>query len=84
MEYDEASNSFVIDCPHCGLKIVVPKNEINCTIFRHGALKVDLEKQMYQHLPEFECKRMKEEDLIYGCGKPFRFDGNSVQKCNYI
>jgi hypothetical protein len=45
-------------------------------------------KQMDPHSPEDLCIFLKEKELIYGCGKPFkvikRVDDYIVEKCEYI
>jgi hypothetical protein len=77
-------NYYIVDCPHCSLKILIYKNEINCKIFRHGVRKDDLDMQLYQHATKEICDQAVEKDVIYGCGRPFVFDGNYVRKCDYI
>jgi hypothetical protein len=37
---------------------------------------------MAPHAPKAECDRAAEEGLIYGCGKPFCFDGVAVVICD--
>ena len=80
-------NHIIIQCPHCKDYIQVFKKEFNCKIFRHGILKCNL-KQIDHHLKKEECDRLKKEDLIYGCGKPFQLienDGKySTVICDYI
>lgn len=71
----------IIVCPHCGGSVEVL--EINCKIFRHGIIKKN-GKQMNPHLPKNECDDLFEKDLIWGCGKPFKYDGNKVEICEYI
>jgi hypothetical protein len=44
---------------------------------------------MNPHSSKEECDKMKNDDVIYGCGKPFRvFQDEShamkVEKCDYI
>ena len=77
----------IIQCPHCKDYIQVFKKEFNCKIFRHGILKSNL-KQIDPHLKRKECDRLKREDLIYGCGKPFQLienDGVYIAViCDYI
>ena len=77
----------VITCPHCKDYIFVYLKEFNCKIFRHGIFK-DTHKQIDPHLPKKECDQLKEKDLIYGCGKPFKLiDKNGeivAEKCDYI
>jgi hypothetical protein len=45
-------------------------------------------EQLPPHFPRAECDRVVAEDLIYGCGKPFRIetvDGQQVAVvCDYI
>lgn len=72
-------------CVHCGEYVII--EQINCAIFRHGVLKSNL-VQINPHLPKLECDKLKEQDLIYGCGKPFKivFENNKwiCIECNYI
>ena len=77
----------IINCPHCNEKIIISKNELNCCIFRHGIYKSSYE-QIDPHLNKQECDRLKNNNLIYGCGKPFKiFQKNNnylSEKCDYI
>jgi hypothetical protein len=77
---------FSIICPHC--KEYVWIDQINCGIFRHGIYKQTFE-QIPPHASELECKRLIDDQLIYGCGQPFRvqisLDGNPiVEICDWI
>jgi hypothetical protein len=76
-------DSYFFECPHCFLLIQVNKNEIACKIFRHGYYK-DTWKQIPPHSSKEICDKLFEENRIYGCGKPFTFDGKIVEKCDYI
>lgn len=86
---DIKTDNFEIQCPHCGEYVIVEK--INCAIFRHGVLKSTM-TQINQHLPKSQCDNLKELDLIYGCGKPFKIIHNINEnnnlliaiKCDYI
>jgi hypothetical protein len=70
-----------VNCPHCnGLVEVV---SLHCCIFRHGVFK-HTDVQIDPHLCEQECKRIVEEDLIFGCGKPFRVVNGVAEICPYI
>jgi len=72
----------IISCPHCNQSIEVV--EINCRIFRCGIMKSDF-KQINPHLPKSECDRLFAEQLIYGCGKPFKLvkpTATSLQNLN--
>ena len=70
-----------VNCPHCqGLVEII---ELNCCIFRHGVFK-DTDIQIDPHLIETECNRLVEQDLINGCGKPFRIVDGVVEICGYI
>merc|ERR1712232_1378430 len=84
--YDEDTRLYSFACPHCGEIAQVARYQINCRIFRHAQFKGRGHGQWFvnPHAPKAECDRWVREGLIYGCGKPFRFDGNSVQKCGYI
>lgn len=68
-------------CPHCNILIEI--SQINCGIFRHGTYKKD-HTQIDPHLPKDKCEELVEKGLIYGCGKPFRYNGTSLEVCEYI
>ena len=63
-------DNVIVKCPHCDLLIFVYFKELNCRIFRHGIYKTTL-KQIDPHLPKIDCDRLKTNDEIIGCGKPF-------------
>jgi hypothetical protein len=76
------SNFLIINCPHCFQPILI--EELNCKIFRHGVLK-STNEQINPHSTEIECINYIFNDLIYGCGKPFKLN-NELQPeiCEYI
>lgn len=80
-----SNTNFTIQCPHCKEYIII--EQINCAIFRHGVLKSNL-SQINPHLPKQECDKLKDLDLIYGCGKPFKIVlGDNIWtciECDYI
>jgi len=39
---------------------------------------------MNPHAPKDVCEKWVLTGEIYGCGKPFIFDGTTVQKCDYL
>ena len=65
------SNYIIIECPHCKNIVYIEKKDFNCHIFRHGVLKSTL-KQIDPHLDKENCDKLKDANLIYGCGKPFK------------
>lgn len=69
--YIENDKAYIFECPNCDCMVLVMENEVNCQIFRHGIMK-DTYMQMNPHAPGYECKALKDGDLIYGCGKPFK------------
>lgn len=75
----------IIICPHCEETRFI--EQINCGIFRDGVFKHNLE-QMPPHSSKQDCEKFIAENLIIGCGKPFRiYYENSefkVEKCDYI
>jgi len=79
------SKDFTVICPHCKLYVII--QEINCAIFRHGIMKKN-NSQMNPHLCKGECERYVKEDLIIGCGKPFKIilqkDEYIAEICDYI
>ena len=68
-------------CPHCN--IIIEVIEINCAIFRCGIYKSS-GYQIEPHLSKEECDRLKIEDKIWGCGKPFQLVNNTLVICDYI
>ena len=72
----------IIECPHC--KMIIEIIELRCRIFRCGIMKNNF-TQINPHLSEIKCNKLKKNDEIYGCSKPFYIDENNVvEKCDYI
>ena len=71
----------IIKCPNCEISIEVL--EINCRIFRCGVIKETME-QINPHSSKEECDQYVKNDLIYGCGKPFYFDGINTTVYDYL
>ena len=63
------SIEFEVQCPHCGQYAII--EQVNCAIFRHGVFKSNM-SQINPHLSKLNCDKLIENNLIYGCGKPFR------------
>ena len=68
-----ATQDIFATCPHCGGMIHIPATQINCNVFRHAFFK-STGLQIDPHTPKIECDRLLHEDLIWGCGKPFRLE----------
>ena len=83
ISYDEESGYYYFACPHCNTMCQVHKKDIRCTIFRHAVYKKNL-SFVDPHATETQCSKWIEDDVVYGCGKPFKFDGESIEKCGYI
>ena len=75
----------IVLCPHCELNVEI--EEINCGIFRHGVFKAN-SQQINPHANKQYCDMLIEQNLIYGCGKPFTIVNNNgiveATKCDYI
>jgi hypothetical protein len=92
--YDEESNCYTVECPHCQLLIQIEKNQINCGIFRHGYLYskenniLRLIDQIGPHTSKIECDRLKESGKLFGCSNPFKitYIGKDlfIEVCDYI
>lgn len=74
----------LIQCPHCQMGIVVAREDIACGIFRHGVYIAPPNEPLGPHATKETCDYAVANGLIYGCGKPFRFDGLTVTSCDYI
>ena len=83
------NNLYVFLCPYdCGQSYGVSKNELNCRIFRCGFYK-KTGLQINQHLSKKLCDELFYNELITGCGKPFKLidvenDEKLVVICEYI
>lgn len=72
----------VVNCPHCNNLVII--EELNCRIFRHAYLKSD-NKQIDPHTSKHQCEYLINNNLIYGCGKPFFINAlNKSEICDYI
>ena len=75
----------IVKCPHCKEYIVIEK--LNCGIFRHGVI-ISTGMQMLPHEKKEICDYYIENQLIYGCGKPFQIINKNnvyeIQICDYI
>jgi len=89
--FDYDSKAFIFECPHCNGIIEVKKTQIASKVCRHAVLK-STGKPINPHAPKEECLKLVEDDLIWGCGKPFRFikdktkstGWSHVETCEYI
>ena len=70
VKYDEDTKVFIYKCPHCKEFIITDKNQLNCKIFRHG-VHIKTLKQINSHAKKTVCDKLKKNNLIYGCGKPY-------------
>ncbi len=69
-------------CPSCGDEFIVPRRELNCTIFRHAAFK-NTQEPIPSHTSKEECEKLLKDGAIYGCGAAFKFDGKTAVTCDY-
>jgi hypothetical protein len=75
----------IVYCPHCTDPVEII--QLNCCIFRHAILKSN-HLQINPHASFEECSKLKSNDMIYGCGKPFKIIINDSELtaiiCDYI
>ena len=81
--YIKNDEMYYFQCPHCKIMCQVHKSDIRCTIFRHAVYKKDL-SFVNPHATKEECDMWIQKREVYGCGKPFKFDGEKVEICGYI
>ena len=81
--FNKEDNYYYFNCPHCNVMCQVHKTDIRCTIFRHAVYKENL-NFVNPHASKEKCEEWVKKKLVYGCGKPFIFDGNQVKICGYI
>ena len=82
---DSKKINLIIKCPHCEDFIEI--EVLNCKIFRHGVFKNN-GQNIPPHSSKANCDSYITNNLIYGCGKPFKIivDGDKyiVEICDYI
>ena len=81
--FNAKENTYYFMCPHCLGICQVHISDIKCKIFRHAVYKKNNEF-INPHTPKEECERLYDEKLVYGCAKPFKFDGETIEICEYI
>ncbi len=82
---EEICSEIIVICPHCNIPVIIEK--LNCRIFRHGII-IQTGKQINPHASKKECDEYVSQQLIYGCGKPFKIlkqnDEYKAFICDYI
>jgi len=77
--------NIIVNCPHCNNHVLI--EQLNCKIFRHGVLKSN-NTQINPHASKEECDYYTNNNLIYGCGKPFKItEFNNIftsEICEYV
>jgi len=63
-----------VECPHCGQMLEITR--VACGTFRCGAYRSTM-RPVAPHTPQKKCEELVKQGLIYGCGKPFKYDGRS-------
>ena len=81
--YDGDEDVFYVACPHCALYCQIRSADINCKIFRHAVIRSTM-AFVDPHSSKQMCDKWVEDGLVWGCGKPFWFDGVVVEACGYI
>ena len=76
--------NYFISCPHCQTTIEISFDQLNCQIFRCGVYKTIGTPPINPHTTEEVCKRLVKDNLIWGCGGPFKFNGHTITLCGYI
>jgi hypothetical protein len=83
---NDITKDIVVSCPHCLHPILIER--LNCQIFRHGTLKNN-GQQMNPHETKEVCDYFVANNMIYGCGNPFKIEQNQDGEfvaivCGYI
>ena len=84
-EVECTSRTIALQCPHCKAAgepdwktwIMVDRKELNCRIFRHGVMREAYERggvmvQIPPHAPKAQCDWLAANNMIIGCGKPYK------------
>jgi hypothetical protein len=73
---------YYFECPHCEVLLQVLQSDIRCTIFR---CCVHRDGTFFNpHASKQQCEAAVQSGNYLGCGRPFRFDGQTVTICDYI
>ena len=75
-----------LNCPHCQEKFIVNEKDINCAIFRHAVYKNNMQP-INPHASLDECTKLLNDNLVYGCAKPFKIIKNETYEaiiCDYV
>lgn len=73
-------------CPHCGGDVQLFEAELACGVYRHGSF-IATGQPIPPHASREQIDSwMQPVCLIYGCGRPFRFDPVTrvLNRCDYI
>ena len=81
--HDTKSAYYLVACPHCNCTVQIEPSKIACRIFRHGVFKKN-GMAVPPHAKQKDCEQLIRKQKIYGCGKPFTFNGEFVEACEYI
>lgn len=78
-------DNIIVLCPHCDIYIFIEK--LNCCIFRHAVL-ISTKNQINPHTSKEDCDNLISQNLILGCGKPFKIikygEKITAEICEYI
>ena len=81
----KVDSEIIVSCPHCNIYIII--EQLNCCIFRHATM-IKTGEQINPHASKKECDEYIKQELIYGCGKPFKIikdNGEYIASiCDYI
>ena len=69
-----------MNCPWCNIGIFI--DEVNCGKFICGVSRESWH-QVNPHAPKQHCDELVRDGLIWGCGRPFKFEGCVLKKCDY-
>ena len=77
-------NFYEFKCHSCNLTIIIEHDQLNCRIFRCGVMKSNGEP-IPPHSSKQVCYELRDNNLIYGCGLPFKINNNmQLVACDYI
>lgn len=72
----------ITTCPTCLGDVIILEDEIACGIFRHAVFKNG--EGVPPHTTQKLMKLLIEQDQIFGCGSPFRLEGEKAVICDWI
>lgn len=79
---NQVAEVLLLPCPHCGGGVLIPKEWLNCMIFRHAQMTDGSE--VGPHASRAELDALLAQGRVRGCGRPVRYNQGVLEVCDYL